>query len=69
MAFRQSDGSRIWARDNPENSYSSPILFPAGGRDQVGSFMAKEVMGAAGTESSRDVTAAFVAKAICLGRE
>lgn len=46
MAFRQSDGSRVWARGNPENAYSSPILINAGGRDQVVSFMAKEVMGA-----------------------
>jgi outer membrane protein assembly factor BamB len=50
MAFRQSDGSVLWSKGNIENAYSSPILIRAGGRDQVVSFMAKEVMGAdAGT--------------------
>jgi outer membrane protein assembly factor BamB len=50
MAFRQSDGSVSWSRGDPENAYSSPIVIRAAGRDQVVSFMAKEVMGAdAGT--------------------
>lgn len=50
MAFRQSDGSTVWSKGDPENAYSSPILIRAGGRDQVVSFMAKEVVGAdAGT--------------------
>ena len=46
MAFRQSDGSRVWSRGDPDNSYSSPILIRAAGREQVVTFMAKEVMGA-----------------------
>jgi outer membrane protein assembly factor BamB len=45
MAFRQSDGSVLWSRGDPENAYSSPILIRAAGIDQVVSFMAKEVMG------------------------
>jgi outer membrane protein assembly factor BamB len=46
MAFRQSDGSVLWSRGDLENSYSSPILIRAAGRDQVVSFMASDVMGA-----------------------
>jgi outer membrane protein assembly factor BamB len=50
MAFRQSDGAALWSKGDPQNGYSSPIIIRAGGRDQVVSFMAKEVMGAdAGT--------------------
>ncbi|HYO82991.1 MAG TPA: PQQ-binding-like beta-propeller repeat protein [Bryobacteraceae bacterium] len=46
MAFRQSDGKVLWSRGNMQNAYSSPIVVNAGGRDQVVSFMAKEVMAA-----------------------
>jgi outer membrane protein assembly factor BamB len=46
MAFRQSDGSVAWSKGDFQNSYSSPILIRAGGRDQVVSFMAKQVMAA-----------------------
>jgi outer membrane protein assembly factor BamB len=46
MAFRQTDGSVVWSQGDFENSYSSPILIHAGGRDQVVSFMAKQVMAA-----------------------
>lgn len=45
MAFRQSDGTRIWSGGDMENAYSSPIILKAGGRDQVVSFMAKDVIG------------------------
>jgi outer membrane protein assembly factor BamB len=45
MAFRQADGSVLWSKGDMNNSYSSPIIIRAGGRDQVASFMAKEVMG------------------------
>ncbi|MBC7925640.1 MAG: PQQ-binding-like beta-propeller repeat protein [Bryobacteraceae bacterium] len=46
MAFRQKDGSVMWSKGDMENSYSSPILIRAGGKEQVVSFMAKHVMGA-----------------------
>ncbi|MGH9631209.1 MAG: PQQ-binding-like beta-propeller repeat protein, partial [Bryobacteraceae bacterium] len=46
MAFRQKDGAVLWSKGDIDNSYSSPILIRAGGRDQVVSFMAKDVMGA-----------------------
>jgi outer membrane protein assembly factor BamB len=46
MAFRQSDGAVIWSRGDMQNAYSSPILIRVGGRDQVVSFMAEDVMGA-----------------------
>jgi outer membrane protein assembly factor BamB len=46
MAFRQKDGSLVWSKGDFKNAYSSPILIHAGGREQVVSFMSKEVMGA-----------------------
>jgi outer membrane protein assembly factor BamB len=46
MAFRQKDGKVVWSQGDFENSYSSPILIQAAGRDQVVSFMAKQVMAA-----------------------
>jgi outer membrane protein assembly factor BamB len=46
MSFRQSDGSVVWSKGDFDNSYSSPIVIRAGGRDQVVSFMSEEVMGA-----------------------
>jgi outer membrane protein assembly factor BamB len=46
MAFRQKDGSVVWSGGDFDNSQSSPILIRAGGRDQLVSFMAKQVMGA-----------------------
>ncbi len=46
MAFNQKDGAVLWSKGDPDNSYSSPILIRAGGRDQVVSFMAREVIGA-----------------------
>jgi outer membrane protein assembly factor BamB len=46
MAFRQSDGSTLWSKGEADNAYSSPILIRAAGREQVVSFMAKEVIGA-----------------------
>ena len=45
MAFRQSDGTKIWSAGRLDNSYSSPIIIKAGGREQVASFMAKDVFG------------------------
>jgi outer membrane protein assembly factor BamB len=46
MAFRQNDGAVMWSKGDFQNSYSSPILIHAGGRDQLVSFMAKQVMAA-----------------------
>lgn len=46
MAFRQSDGGVLWSAGDYRNSYSSPIVIRAAGRDQIVSFMATEVMGA-----------------------
>ena len=46
MAFRQTDGSVVWAKGDFNNSQSSPMLIRAGGRDQVICFMASEVMAA-----------------------
>jgi outer membrane protein assembly factor BamB len=45
MAFRQSDGAVLWSKGDMDNAYSSPILIRAQKRDQIVSFMAKEVMG------------------------
>lgn len=45
MAFRQSDGRRMWAAGDLDNAYSSPIVIKAGGREQVVGFMAKDVFG------------------------
>jgi outer membrane protein assembly factor BamB len=45
MSFRQSDGTRIWSAGDLANAYSSPILIKAGDREQVVSFMAKDVIG------------------------
>ncbi len=45
MAFRQSDGTVLWSKGDMDNAYSSPILIRAQSRDQIVSFMAKEVMG------------------------
>src|SRR5205085_923212 len=45
MAFKQSDGSVAWSKGDYDNAFSSPILIKAGGRDQVVSFMATEVIG------------------------
>jgi outer membrane protein assembly factor BamB len=44
MAFGQKDGSVRWSKGDFDNSYSSPILIRAGGRDQIVSLMSKEVM-------------------------
>lgn len=49
MAFRQSDGGVLWSRGDLDNSYSSPLLIRTDGRDQVVSFMARDVMGADAT--------------------
>jgi outer membrane protein assembly factor BamB len=46
MAFRQKDGSVLWSKGEFDNAQSSPIVIRAGGRDQVVSFMAKQVMAA-----------------------
>jgi outer membrane protein assembly factor BamB len=68
MAFRQKDGSVAWSKGDFENSYSSPILIRIGERQQVVSFMAKQVMGAnpdsgevlwsVGHQTSYDINAA-----------
>ena len=44
MAFRQSDGAVLWSKGDMDNAYSSPILIRTRKRDQIVSFMAKEVM-------------------------
>jgi outer membrane protein assembly factor BamB len=46
MSFRQKDGSVMWSNGDVANAYSSPIVIRAGGRDQIVSFMSKEVVGA-----------------------
>lgn len=44
MAFRQKDGSVAWSGGDAENAYSSPIVIRAAGRDQIVSFLSKEVL-------------------------
>ena len=44
MAFKQSDGSTLWSGGDADNSYSSPIAIRVAGRDQIVSFMAREVI-------------------------
>ncbi|MBI2689706.1 MAG: PQQ-binding-like beta-propeller repeat protein [Acidobacteria bacterium] len=46
MAFRQDNGDIVWSKGDMQNAFSSPILISAGGRDQLVTFMAREVMGA-----------------------
>jgi outer membrane protein assembly factor BamB len=46
IAFRQKDGSVVWSKGDFDNAQSSPIVIRAGNRDQVVSFMAKQVMAA-----------------------
>jgi outer membrane protein assembly factor BamB len=46
MAFRQKDGSVVWSKGDFDNAQSSPIVIRAAGRDQVVSFMTKQVMAA-----------------------
>lgn len=46
MAFRRKDGSVVWSKGDFNNAQSSPIIIRAGGRDQVISFMTKQVMAA-----------------------
>ena len=36
MAFRQSDGSVAWSRNDFGNAYSSPVMMSVGGLDQIG---------------------------------
>jgi outer membrane protein assembly factor BamB len=45
MAFRQTDGAKVWSSGNLDSSYASPIAIQAGGRDQIVTFMAKDVLG------------------------
>jgi outer membrane protein assembly factor BamB len=45
IAFRQGDGTKLWSAGDFHNAYSSPIIVNAGGREQVVSFMAKNVFG------------------------
>lgn len=44
-AFRQSDGSVVWKKDNAGNAYSSPLLINVDGLDQVVQLMSKTVFG------------------------
>jgi outer membrane protein assembly factor BamB len=46
VAFRQEDGKAVWSKGDFDISYASPVLIRAAGRDQVVSFMAKNVIGA-----------------------
>jgi outer membrane protein assembly factor BamB len=45
-AFRQSDGSIAWKKDDAGNAYSSPLLINVGGLDQVVQLMKASVFGA-----------------------
>jgi len=42
-AFRQSDGSVVWKKDDAGNAYSSPLLINVDGFDQVVQLMAASV--------------------------
>ena len=44
MAFKQTDGSTLWSAGDADNAYSSPIAVRVSGRDQIVSFMSKEVI-------------------------
>lgn len=45
MAFRQSDGSIAWKKDDAGNAYSSPLLINVDGVDQVAQLMRSTVFG------------------------
>jgi len=44
-AFRQSDGSVVWKKDDAGNAYSSPLLINVDGLEQVVQFMRASVFG------------------------
>lgn len=45
VAFKQSDGSIAWKKQNFGNSYSTPKLINVDGEEQLVSFMATEIVG------------------------
>ena len=45
MAFRQSDGSVAWSRNDFGNAYSSPVMMSVGGLDQIGALLDGAMIG------------------------
>jgi outer membrane protein assembly factor BamB len=45
MAFKQSDGTVLWAKHRYNNSHSSPLLINVNGQDQVVALMGQQVVG------------------------